>query len=179
MNIPVAVVTDLDVPEPAPDTNANTAVLTAQREEKRKKKEEYYSQEAVKAFVSPTWTLEFELASSLLRKHFYRALLQAKAISNSKYGELKDEKSAEIDEQVDSAFDEWKETTPAHVAYRLYKKQLDEKISKAISAQCLARILIADRDEARDAITKSESLAYLVKAIEYVTEKLSHDSSDN
>jgi len=179
MNIPVAVVTDLDVPEPAPDTNANTAVLTAQREEKRKKKEEYYSQGAVKAFISPTWTLEFELASSLLCKHFYRALLQAQAISNSKYGELKDEKSAEIDERVDIDFDEWKDTTPAHVARGLYQKQLDEKISKAISAQCLARILIADRDEARISITKSESLAYLVEAIEYVTEKLSHDSSDN
>ena len=180
VNIPVAVVTDLDVPEPDPAApGIGKEALAEKRVASRQEKEKYYTNGRVRAFVSPAWTLEFELASSVLQQETYQAFLEAKAIRNSGAQELTLEKKEEIADVLRDASAAGKDTPRSQVARQLIKDMVQAQVSKAVMAQCLARILwVQDRAVTARGLLKNEVLRYLVQAIEYVTEAVPRDPAD-
>lgn len=185
MGIKVAVITDMDIKpleshldeggEPPSD-------IDAQKATQKKVKEAAYNSGDVKAFVSPNWTLEYEIALSKLRKIFYTSVLWAEKISNSKTGVPKETKWEEVKETTDTNLKEWTtkfkggDRSREKIAYEIYKNTLvDKDISKAITAQVFAEQLkdiVNKKSELRDCLIAEESLRYLIDAICYVTEAL-------
>jgi len=180
LDIPVAVITDLDIPEPAePLGDQERQALAKAREEKLIEKTEYYAEGPVQAFVSPCWTLEFELGRSNLRGLVYKALLEAKAIKNSKDEVVSESKAEDIEKAVLAAEEVWKTKSREEVAQGICAELVAKRASKAVMAQCLSRLLVrGNRNDTLQRVASSEALSYLVKAIEYVTEDLLDDSSD-
>ena len=173
LDIPVAVITDLDLSEPdEPLTEEKAQALKDQREVKHGEKTAYYEENGgrVKAFISPRWTLEFELGRSRLRRLVYRALLEAKAIHYNKDEYVTEAKAEEIDEAVSKAMEE---LDGVILAKTVCAELAAKHASKAVMAQCLAQLLTqSDRGKMRKSLRKSKALSYLVEAIEYVTEEL-------
>ncbi|SFM21629.1 putative ATP-dependent endonuclease of the OLD family [Bacillus sp. 5mfcol3.1] len=176
-NIPVACVTDLDI-----DTNEyiSDEGLSEAYKEKRQEKQasivKRYDGQLVRTFVSPYWTLEHDIALSELRPLLLKAILQAKKIQNSdKYG-LTDEKNAGIEEEIKIINASWKKKNYNNfqIAHDIYKNLItpkNNKISKAIIAQCFANLIeeYADKEELKQNILRDEKLRYLVEAITHVT----------
>ena len=148
IGIPVSIVTDSDI-EPKYidghfekfDSETTTAI------EKKKKD---YDFKDIKTYVAPRWTLEYSLALSTLNKALFESILYAKKIQNSDTYALTAAKIKSVDEEVKQCFEEWEGKDPAEVAYIIYhdimldKAKVDKcpnKISKAITAQCLANYL--------------------------------------
>ena len=174
LDLPVAVVTDLDVKP------VNEAT---EKESKTAAKNEKYNGDAVKTFVSPHWTLEYCIASSTaLRQTFYKAVLMAlreqkqdEGVSDSRL-----EKYSEEIRRVETHFDGWTKSD-TEVAESIYHQILGEqkvlelciaKISKAIIAQHFARLI---EDEV-PAYYRSErkKISYLIDAIKYACRTNNH-----
>lgn len=198
IGIPVSIITDCDVKiEYDKDGKLNKKEDDTRNEIERLEK--YYTSSCVKAFVAPNWTLEYTIALSVIRKKLYKAVLFAQKIQNSDKYALTEKKIKEVDNEVKSKFDTWKEleTDKYEAAYEIYQKTLlDNNISKAITAQCLASILqysiLKDSEDVTEEtmfdldlyqievddekksklkakILSSKKLAYIVKAIQYAT----------
>ena len=137
MGVKVAVVTDNDI---KPDSGLAPKQITGKRTEKEAK----YNGQDVRTFISPDWTLEYDITLSGLKKEFYTAVLQAEKIQNSDTYGLTPEKITEIKQVVETDFTTWTSMhkTEQEIAEAIYKKcMLDKKISKAIVAQCFAALL--------------------------------------
>ncbi|OPH56199.1 hypothetical protein BC351_28950 [Paenibacillus ferrarius] len=179
MNIPVAVVTDNDIKPNLYKTVDADATTQAEidPEANRKRKIEYYSGQSVKAFVSSLWTLEYDLAAGgNLTKEFYRAVLYAKRIQGSERYGLTPEKQKECDEEVESSFVQWQQEGKSsdEIAFEVYQGIMlkrGNKVSKAIVAQCLAKILHEQPDKVtlKSKIIGDQKLKYIVEAIQYAT----------
>lgn len=172
LEIPVAVITDLDIKEPdeTPSKQERLA-LKEQRKTKLAEKRSYYGHESgwVRAFVSPRWTLEYELGRSKLRRLAYKALLQAKAIHYNKDESITERKAEEIEKSVAEAMDKWDAGT---MAKNVCAELIAKHASKAVMAQCLARMVLDNPNWVGKELQKSKALTYLVEAIEHVTEEL-------
>jgi putative ATP-dependent endonuclease of the OLD family len=121
----------------------------------------------VKTLVSPSWTLEYDLACTPLAKYVHAAV--SLATRAKKDGCLP---AADIwDEIIENAYAEhkgWRDAgTPNHeIACNIYEPLIKKHASKAETAQCLAKLLSGVKlEKAREDIPK-----YLVDAIDYVTE---------
>jgi putative ATP-dependent endonuclease of the OLD family len=185
MGIKVALVTDMDV-KPLewydPSDHAFTNEKIKADKLKRMQSLECFKNDDVEVFVSPNWTLEYEISLSPFRKEFYKALLEAEKMSNSQSGMLKASKAKEVDAQVDADFRDWSSLWNADareaekVAYELYKKtMLDKEISKAATAQVFAknlqeRLKGPDKSVLKSELQATSSLKYILDAIYYVTE---------
>ncbi len=176
MNIPVAVITDNDV-KPNLYKRVNPNARTAMDYtglNPRQNKINRLTHQTVKAFVSPYWTLEFDMAAGCLTKELYQAVLYAKKIEGSdRYG-LTETKQRECDEEVQEYLAAWQQAQLSRdeIAFAIYHEILVENsISKAIVAQCLAKILqeTADKEELKERISQDPNLKYLVDAITYAT----------
>ncbi|MBN1291129.1 MAG: hypothetical protein JXB48_04750 [Candidatus Latescibacteria bacterium] len=135
-------------------------------------KETKYNGKNIKAFISPNWTLEYDIALGELQKEFYTAVLRAEKIQNSDTYALTHEKIAEVYDKVETDFISWTSTkkTEQEIAKAIYEDyMLDKKISKAIVAQCFA-VLLKESEGIKDRIERDNKLKYLVDAINYVTE---------
>lgn len=176
---PVACVTDCDVrPDIYKEAYKDSDLKTLSDypggiEEEIKRKKRLYNAQNIKTFVSPRWTLEYTLALSSLRTELYRAILYAEAIQNSDKYALTKDKRKKIDPKVNQDLEKWEKTMDReHIAFEMYNNiMLKKPISKAIVAQCLARIIevYEDRDSLKSRITNDINLGYLVEAINYVT----------
>lgn len=193
--MPVSIITDVDV---KPQWNQEKEQLDIKTEETNSRKSEIhsnYSASAVKTFISPHWTLEYSLALSFLREDLYKSILYAQKIANSDKYALTAEKIEEVDNLVKRNLASWKEKNwdNQRIAYEIYNNTLlDNEISKAITAQCLASLLeyqIATIDTKKEEMfdlnlfqkkvnqSKKEELAkklredkyikYIVEAIDY------------
>ncbi|MCX6325040.1 MAG: AAA family ATPase [Bacteroidia bacterium] len=165
MGVKVAVVTDNDI---KPDS----ALTQEQIKEKRTEKEAKYNGQDVRTFISPDWTLEYDIALSEFKKEFYTALLQAEKIQNSDTYGLTPEKITDIKQKVETDFTTWtsEHKTEQEIAEAIYEDyMLNKKISKAIIAQCFAALL-KECEGIKERIEGDEKLKYLVDAIKYVTE---------
>jgi len=165
MGIKVSVVTDNDI---KPDSG----FTPEQIKEKRTEKEAKYNGQEIKTFISPDWTLEYDIASSGLKKEFYTAVLRAEKIQNSDTYGLTPEKITEINRKVDTDFGTWtlEHKTGREIAKVIYEDyMLEKKISKAIVAQCFVALL-KECEGIKERIEVDEKLKYLVDAIKYVTE---------
>ena len=165
MGIKVAIVTDNDI---KPDSEFTANQITGKRTEKEAK----YNGQDIKAFISPVWTLEYDIALSGLKNEFYTAVLRAEKIQNSDTYGLTPEKITEVKQKVETDFTTWtsEHKTEQEVAEAIYKENvLDKNISKSIVAQCFAALL-KDCGGIRGRIEVDEKMKYLVDAIKYVTE---------
>ena len=139
-------------------------------------------EQKVKYFVGTDWTLEYLLGLSCLKNLFYEAILTAKLLQKSDEFDL-DEKEYidavnEIKHQVQIDFSTWEEVSkmnPEEIAYKLYWETMQgkgtNKTSKAIVAQCLASLLIREKDNLSliSQVQKDQHLKYLIDAINHVT----------
>ena len=172
MGIKVAVVTDNDI---EPDSGLSPKEI----EEKRAEKEKKYNGQGIKTFISPDWTLEYDIAlSTAFREEFYNAVLCAEKIQNSNAYGLTSEKIEEINQQVKADFDKWNSAnkTNKEIAKEIYENYILAKtIRKPIIAQCFTAILFKrfEREESKERLRKEieldEKLKYIVDAIKYVT----------
>lgn len=198
MGIPVSIITDSDI-EPKFD-NEDLNIRQMETTEKIAVKESMYTEGEIKGFIAPHWTLEYTLALSCIRKLLYKAILYAEKIQNSDKYTLTETKIKEVDDKVKVDFTEWQRLNydKYRIAYEIYKKTLlDKKISKAITAQCLASILqfeILDNNDnkiskevmfdidlyqknfnnennnkLKDKLLKDKYLKYIMDAIKYAT----------
>lgn len=139
-----------------------------------------------KVFMSPYWTLEYEIALSSFRKILYRSILWARKIQNSTSGYPKKEKFPEIRNKCDCDFSKWKKEYSNQarknekIAYNIYQPLLDKSVSKAITAQVFVDTLetITKKSPQKEeqvcrCILESPTLKYLVAAIAHVTEPFS------
>ncbi len=161
LNIPVAIITDLDVkPE---DENIVENGQTKKDLITEKKKIKYEGQK-VKTFVSPHWTLEYCLGlSKTLASHLFEA------VKNSVIEMRNDGKSiSEITEDFTSKF---AGKNYEEIAFEIYNDIiLNKKISKSIISQQLAHIIDEDLKKKPPEIAvneNDESIKYLVDAIKY------------
>ena len=128
--IPIAIITDCDVPPRYDET---------QKAISRKTKK--YTEGNIKSFISPHWTFEYSLALSTLRDIFFESVLQAKKIQNSDKYTLNKQKIDEVLEEVKTIKKDSTDLTSEQLAYKFYQSIMlnpQEKVSKAIVSQCLA-----------------------------------------
>ena len=165
MGVKVAVVTDNDI---KPDSGLSAQEIA----DKRTKKEAKYNGQEIKTFISPNWTLEYDISLSTLRKEFYNAVLRAEKIQNSDTYGLTPAKITEVNQKVETDFTTWtsEHKTDQEIAEEIYKGyMLDKRISKSIVAQCFTALL-KECEGIKERIKVDEKLKYLVDAIKYVTE---------
>ena len=165
MDVKIAVVTDSDI-------KPNSGFTQEQINDRRIEKEAKYNGQDVATFISPDWTLEYDIALSGLKKEFYTAVLQAEKIQNSDTYGLTEEKIIEIEQKVETDFTTWTSEykTDQEIAEEIYEGyMLDKKISKSIVAQCFTALL-KECEGIKERIEVDKKLKYLVDAIKYVTE---------
>lgn len=162
--VPVACITDRDIPpdeastlDPAPKKTKKDfdAKKTSAREKSRRKPEGG----CVRAFISPQWTLEYDLAASDLVVELHQAIQLA-----STHGERGD-----LMEAAKTEVEAWKQAgmSDTEIALRVFGPLHDESVSKAAAAEQLACII--DRATEEPDTFRTRLPAYLVEAIEYVT----------
>lgn len=185
MGIKVAIITDMDV-RPLESTNASGESPTVQaiENEKLRRREQLadIQNSEVRVFLSPNWTMEYEIALSSFREELYRAMLWAEKITNSQTGRPLEGKMAEVDAQVRADSRKWIESwrevprEAEKIAYEIYQHHMvDRDISKAVTAQALAdhldwRLKEEDGTGLQSDLQKASSLGYLLEAIYHVTE---------
>lgn len=167
--IPVACIADRDIPpdeastlDPAPKKTRKDfdEKKTAARDTSRRKPEGG----CVRVFISPQWTLEYDLAASDLVVELHQAIQLA-----SKSG-----KRAELMEAAKNEMEAWqKGMTKTEVALRVFEPLHKKSASKAETAEQLAYI-IDNAKEDPDAF-RARLPRYLAEAIEYVTSPLAVD----
>ncbi len=181
MDIPVACVTDVDVrPDERVIIDKDTTVIEDYNNEvgqERQRKTALYDKQNVKTFVSPQWTLEYCIAQSDLVDDFYKAVMQAKVIQSADKNGWDTETVKEKINNIDlSAIESWRSDgfDKDTIAYKIYKEIIineTNKVSKAIIAQCFAKILGEQCNTCKDTIKQKiqtdDKLGYMVKAIKY------------
>jgi putative ATP-dependent endonuclease of OLD family len=130
----------------------------------------------VRTFVSPSWTLEHDLALRGLEGPLYRAIKLA-CKSKTKTKPITNEEGETIRNAADAEIAEWKKAgaNEATIAASVYESLFDKSASKAETAQFLAAELEREKPSPLELAAKLPE--YLVKAIEYVTEPLSKDEA--
>jgi len=165
--IPVACISDRDLP---PDEASHylgvrktesvliTEGKVAQHEATLKK----YDGQLVKTFVSPQWTLEYDLALFGLAKELHMAIAAAKALSET--GTAPDQVAIAAAEAAFTA-EEAKKPSARQLAAFVFKPLFKKQASKVETAQQLAAVL-KDANPTPAAMRKKLP-AYLIEALEY------------
>jgi putative ATP-dependent endonuclease of OLD family len=158
-------------------------------------KSKYYQNEdqKVKSFVSPNWTLEYELALSHINNELFQAIKRAEILKRGNRITLSDLQKEYIKKHVDKFFSSKESASASKIAYEIYNYLLEKKISKAVTAQCLSDILLENKNigetdsERRENWTNfkktfqtevkkvTSPLKYIIDAIEYVTSVYNND----
>lgn len=151
LNIPVALITDLDVkPE-----NENTLVGTITTiTHKTNVKKRAYDGQLVKTFVSPHWTLEYCLAlcTDPFFETYYQALQKCRprALRES-FVQYTTRKTREV------------------MALDLYQNHIKEKKLKTIFAQVLAEMIDQNTLITKASLEADANISYLLDAIKYAS----------
>ena len=178
LNINVACITDNDIKPDVykkhnPEAKTKSDLHTEQPiSERRKSKEDRLRGQGVEVFISPEWTLEYDIGLSILQKELFIAVLRANKIQNSDKFGLTETKRQEVNEEVNSKYKEWEEngTSNEERAFYIYHDlMLLGNVSKSITAQCLAQIILSEKIRLKPLIIEDKTLEYLINAIAYVT----------
>jgi putative ATP-dependent endonuclease of OLD family len=162
MNIPVAVITDLDKKPDEYKVVDNDAKTESDFDLKNEisQKERKYDGQVVSTSVSPYWTFEYCIAlSEKLREFLFRAIKSAGAeMTEDGYSGRKiNEDWGNVADGKDSK----------KIAFHLYHNLiLKKRISKAIIAQHLAEII--EKEDIKK-LENEQSISYLIEAIQHVT----------
>jgi len=162
MNIPIAVITDLDVKPNDENSVENGKTKKDSKIERKKKK---YKGQKVEPFISPYWTLEYCLGlSETLAPYLFEAVKNAVI-------EMRNDGQS-ISELTEDFTQKFNGKEQKDIAFEIYNGIiLKKKISKSIIAQQLAHIIDKDLKKKLPKIAVNEDdepIKYLIKAIEYV-----------
>jgi putative ATP-dependent endonuclease of OLD family len=126
----------------------------------------------VKTFVSPKWTLEYDIALCGLGLQMHIAIQLA-----SKGKILSEDEKKGITDDAKKEYEGWVEEglTKEEIAAKVYMNLHDRKASKAETAQFLAEYLETDPIPAQD--LRKLLPNYIVNAIDYVTGSSNDDGS--
>lgn len=166
----VACIADLDLPPAeAVELVGEKRTVHEGRQQKVTKQIERRQQrdgDPVKTFVSPTWTLEHDLAESGLADYMHAAVGLAQAASTRGCAPAaQDLKSALETGQAQVQAWQREGKSPRGIASLVYAPLYRREVSKAETAQTLAALLAAYPPEEPETVLPG----YLVEAIRYVT----------
>ncbi|MBK6291624.1 MAG: AAA family ATPase [Candidatus Kapabacteria bacterium] len=169
--IPVACISDRDIPpdEAADYLGDRKKESDFIREGKVKAHEtnlKKHDGQSVRTFVSPQWTLEYDLALSGLASELHMAIAAAKALSETG---VEPDSAALAAAQTAFMKEEAKQQSAQHLAAFVFKPLFNKQTSKVETAQRLAAAL-KDAKPTPEELRKKLPL-YLVEAIEYVCGK--------
>jgi putative ATP-dependent endonuclease of OLD family len=131
----------------------------------------------VQVFFTDTWTLEYEMAKSCIRKYLHMAISQAKA-SNDLDKEIPENELIELYKQCEKDIKGWvsKGDSINKIAVSIYAPLVRKQASKAVVAQLLSHILTINASSIDLIELQSDPyLKYLIDAIDYVTSKTAND----
>lgn len=178
MDIRVSCVTDLDIPPDCAsyylpsDRKTMKDFTPEQVNEKRAKKIARAGGDPVKTFVSPHWTLEYDIAATECALDMHIAITLARLSSKSSFSD------AEWFDAVADAIKDYEQwqlelKTVDEIAALIYKPLSKKIVSKVEASQQLAiwfKIRLATGQETRETL-RTKLPEYIVKAIDYVTRK--------
>ncbi len=184
--VPVACIADRDVPPAAAKSYVPAPKPPKSGGEPKPKFADEFTPEELKAkedalrwrdgdpvrtFISPSWTLEHDLALSGLAGATHRAISLA-CKSRSKSSVLDPEEAQAVRVEADGKMAEWTQqgNTKAGIAALVYEALFDGSASKAETAQFLVEEI--HREKLSPADLAKRLPRYLVEAIEYVTKPL-------
>ncbi|MBD0851927.1 ATP-dependent nuclease [Maribacter arenosus] len=188
--IQVAVITDLDIEQVNPSAGLikskkriTTGKVPDAQEEAEKLKAEYDSPDGrVKVFHSTLWTMEYDIALGELVKLINYATYIAQLVkSRSTHQNFKGVNEKEAKNRIRKAneiYAKW-EAIPlgqSEIAFKIYKRFKDNKASKAVTAQWLARILLRYKSRVLPILKRDAQLKYIVDAIYHVTKPENGDN---
>jgi len=165
--IPVACISDRDIPPDEAsdylgDRKKESVLIAEGKVAPHEASLRKYDGQRVKTFVSPQWTLEYDLALSGLAKELHMAIATAKALSET--GTEPKPKALVAAETAFTA-EEAKKGTPKELAAFVFKPLFKKQASKVETAQQLAAAL-KDAKPTPAELRKKLPL-YLIEAIEY------------
>ena len=160
-------------------TPLNENMLAIIREEKTKSIENETNNGQIKIFLPKEWTLEYDIARSGLFRLLATAIRAAEKEANDQ--DIEEVNLQTIWINVRDDYPDSGRTMPTKaVSYEIFEPLNEGKVSKAITAQYLAGMLIGDLPPVKDnvefkgiikhIINTDEKLKYLKDAIEYVTD---------
>ena len=161
----------------------NENMLSIIRNEKTKHIEQETNNDQIKIFLPKDWTLEYDIAGSGLFRLLATAIRAANTEENEQEQEVKDEILLNIWDKVKKDYPDG--TLPTReISYKIFAPLNEGTISKAITAQYLAGMIVGDLPPVKDndvikaeikrMINTDEKLQYLRDAIEYVTDHPNH-----
>lgn len=136
-----------------------------------------YSGGDVKVYYTGTWTLEYEVAKSCLRKYLHQAItlaIESSALEN----EIDTATQQALDQRCVQEITAWEANGDSleKIAVTIYAPLVRKQASKAVVAQLLAQKLLADKAALSAATIRSDIyIKYLVDAIDYVTTNATND----
>ena len=158
-------------------TPLNEDIVAIIREEKTKRLETETNNGLIKIFLPKDWTLEYDIAGSGLFRLLATAIRAANKEADEQEENITDELLLGIWEEVRQDYSDKDPTKD--ISYEIFAPLNEGKVSKAITAQYLAGMLVGNlppvkgNDEFKEAIKRiintDEKLKYLKDAIEYVT----------
>ncbi len=184
-NVPVAVITDVDVKPYESKVKIKDDVSGTEREMTKDEvetdrtstilaKNTKYNDEKVKSFIAPYWTLEYTIALSCLSKLFYQAVYISWKIKDAdgknSYTYTATKNKPILMQEADTQYCQWLQDGKSieEVAFEIYQKTLlDKQVSKAVVAQIFSQLL-NETDLTLYSFETDDKLKYLVDAINYV-----------
>lgn len=172
--VPVACIGDRDIPPDIAKTDLYPAKHRPSRTESDFDDAQRSAKEAavrkpegghVKVFISPGWTLEYDLAAGGLAERVHQAAWLARSPS----GRTREELLAQATEEIGTWQADGESTSK--IAARIYLPMKKKTVSKAAVAEQLAHLIGTEGPFGDDLAEKLPS--YLVDAIKYVTTPLS------
>ena len=123
----------------------------------------------IQVFLPNTWTLEYEIAKSCLRRVIHKSILLALA-TNDLQKDVTEEIFKGITEKYEEDLERWQTEgkSDIEIAVEIYAPLERKQASKAVVAQIFSRILNSSKVSVED-ILKDSHLKYLVDAIKYVS----------
>lgn len=159
-------------------TTLNEEMLAQIRKEKTEQLESEVNADGIKIFLPEAWTLEYEFAGSGLYRLLETAIRAAKKEAANQEQEITDEVLKNLWNEVINDYPEGN-TPTKEVVYKIFEPLNEGTVSKAITAQYLAGMLvgelppvsdnIVDIEEVKCIVESDEKLKYLVDAINHVT----------
>lgn len=160
-------------------TALNENILLQIREERRRILENATNKDKIKIFLPNSWTLEYEIAGSGLFRLLATAIKAAQKEESDPEQEVTDEIIMQLWDDVTKEYSDGYIPSKED-AYKIFEPLNDGDVSKAITAQYLAGMILGelppiyngavDLDNVRDIVQSDNSLQYLVDAIKHVTQ---------
>lgn len=188
--IKVAVITDLDIEQVNPSvglikskTRKTTGTVPDAQTEANKLKAEYNSPDGrIKVFHSTLWTMEYDIALGKLAKLVnyatYIAQLAKSRAAHQNFKGINEKEAKNRIRKANEIYANWEAAALSQneIAFKIYRRLKDNKASKAVTAQWLARILLRYKSRMLPILKSDPQLKYIVDAIYHVTKPENGDN---